>query len=577
MSLRGIKKAIVRTPHKLLGKKSVEDTDIVDWEADLKAAETGLGFIASETKKLASIWAKSLECQSAIIETFLRVNAGAVPQQQRGKSHTEATHHTQRIKDVEFEELDVEVDVSPLFLEQLAEYRTLTVQLKLNVGYRNHEVETSVKAQCIQMKGYLHDLGKLLAKRKRKKIDMDRSVSGIYKLKHKSEALSELEITKLVDLERNHAAAETAFREIDEKMHLVLPEALSLLSEFLNKMSSKLYGHNLWVFRQINEAFMRFGVYYGLVKNDQFETYNYQDIIRLWESAIVKTYQIDALTLLTHGETPLAVEEVEIDSENETQEEEHGNAVIRKLEHAAGTVKQKVNPLHTTHAPKLKGGIFELAADPLESFVKFNDPEFQQADLVAHTVSVSSPTSPQRGWSPFIKNAPFLPFRSRSGSLNDNSHLRVSTDLHLKPQDTHSYTPVSGSPLKSDYDPEQALTAVPISPTSVLSSDTVKSAAMKAVEDGLSWMYNAHKFEVTESPLAVPFQRSRLNTYPLMVNPALASSLEESRRIIGASSLTFKLEHGGKKTEGVDDDVDSSHSFKSAEDFEFAAVVSPIK
>ncbi|VVT43597.1 uncharacterized protein SAPINGB_P000055 [Magnusiomyces paraingens] len=244
--LKGAKKAIVRTPHRLLGNKSIEDKIIIDWTKDFVTADEALSQVARETKKFASTWRDICSAQESLSLAFREIyepirdeNAYRVVQETPESSLTAVAQFSEFVGSAMKDAIDP-------YLQSL---------------------EGPFSTRIGEAQECLKSVQKLLTKREHKKVDFDRNNNALERLnkkRHGGEALSEKEQTSLAHQEQELEAATEMFHELDEKVKSTVPYVLTYMSEFLNHMTVSLYLTQLKVFEEAQRLLANYAQPQGL-------------------------------------------------------------------------------------------------------------------------------------------------------------------------------------------------------------------------------------------------------------------------------------------------------------------------
>lgn len=239
--LKGARKAIVRTPHRLIGSKSIEDRIIIEWSKDFDTAENAVDFLMKEVSKLSTYWTAICKCQVAlakelqvIYEPISGDNAYSVVQETPESSMVAIQGYVATVQ-------EVETKILPL----LAEF------------------EVSFVAKCKTVKEIISNVHKALKKREHKKLDFDRHSNNVEKLLKKQD-LSEKDQQQLVKMEQELDAATDIFHAQDEKVKSTIPYLLTTMSEFLNPLTSQLYLTQLNVYKIWSETLFAYSQTQGL-------------------------------------------------------------------------------------------------------------------------------------------------------------------------------------------------------------------------------------------------------------------------------------------------------------------------
>ncbi|OWB85965.1 hypothetical protein B5S33_g4643 [[Candida] boidinii] len=267
MSLKGVRKVIYRTPHQILGKKSTDDEIIKIWEHDIKVAMAGLDFLEHQERKWSQTWGRIMDNMLQTLRTF-------------------KIFHKNFQVDTESDDKDkkpqqVDDEFSNITVHEIKQAEKLIKSLYNSLSEIIDKSEESFCEKCHSMKGYLHETQKLITKRNHKKIDYDMTTTTVEKnlSKDNLDKSDKLKM-KLETSKQQLNEYKVIFLNIDEKTKLIVPQVLATLSEFLNKLSIKLYYDQLEIFETVTKSMKRFVESQGLVMKTL--NYTYEDVINDW-------------------------------------------------------------------------------------------------------------------------------------------------------------------------------------------------------------------------------------------------------------------------------------------------------
>ncbi|GME72980.1 unnamed protein product [[Candida] boidinii] len=240
MSLKGVRKVIYRTPHQILGKKSTDDEIIKIWEHDIKVAMAGLDFLEHQERKWSQTWGRIMDNMLQTLRTF-------------------KIFHKNFQVDTESDDKDkkpqqVDDEFSNITVHEIKQAEKLIKSLYNSLSEIIDKSEESFCEKCHSMKGYLHETQKLITKRNHKKIDYDMTTTTVEKnlSKDNLDKSDKLKM-KLETSKQQLNEYKVIFLNIDEKTKLIVPQVLATLSEFLNKLSMKLYYDQLEIFETVTK------------------------------------------------------------------------------------------------------------------------------------------------------------------------------------------------------------------------------------------------------------------------------------------------------------------------------------
>lgn len=386
MSLRGLKKTLYRTPHQLFGRKDSDDLRVKQWEHDISNALAGLEYMKSNKQSWCKYWIDNATYFTEIIETFRDLHCSLendIEEENVIKRRKErAKLRKKKNESLVNEELipDGDEELSKLTMHELNKAFQLSKRLRAEIE-RLCQTDTNLFVeQCNGMIVALKATEKLLVKRNHKKIDFDMQFKKVETLhKHsivenatdKDKSSYDIHSKKLNE-------QEATFNDIHEKVNIIVPQVLENLSEFLNKLSIKLYLSNQELTNVIQKNLTKFVVTQGL---SSLKELDYEQIIGEFQVAHSRSMEkLDSFMLLKEYRS--------LRQKNLTQK------TVSHVNNVAGTVvdstvnltstiytkttkpNQKVS-LSLTNAPAIhnpikpmdKNGFFASAADPLK-FIK---------------------------------------------------------------------------------------------------------------------------------------------------------------------------------------------------------------
>lgn len=268
MSLKGVRKVLYRTPHQILGKKSTDDEIIKVWEHDIKVAMAGLDFLEHQERKWSQTWGRIMDNMLQTLRTFKIFHKNFQVDKESHDKKDEKSHQV----DDEFANITV---------HEIKQAEKLIKSLYNSLSEIIDKSEENFCEKCHSMKGYLHETQKLITKRNHKKIDYDMTSTTVEKnlSKDNLDKSDKLKM-KLETSKQQLNEYKVIFLNIDEKTKLIVPQVLATLSEFLNKLSMKLYYDQLEIFETVTKNMKRFVESQGLVMKTL--NYTYEDVINEW-------------------------------------------------------------------------------------------------------------------------------------------------------------------------------------------------------------------------------------------------------------------------------------------------------
>ncbi|KAK9455874.1 hypothetical protein V1511DRAFT_320732 [Dipodascopsis uninucleata] len=226
MSIRGMKKAVVRAPHVLIGSKSPEDLSIIEWTKAINEAETGVEEILKESKKFREGWRSILTVQSQISTDFESLYQ-PIPEEDDTKVMQETPKST---------------------MDAIDKYRDVLIEIKKAIDPILDSIDVSIIQKCNTVQGHIDSIKKALKKREHKKIDYDRYMNSVEKM-HRKEIQSdkaELNLEK-AKLELDKFTQE--FQLHDERIRTILPQFLVHFSEFIEPLATVFYNIQINIYQ----------------------------------------------------------------------------------------------------------------------------------------------------------------------------------------------------------------------------------------------------------------------------------------------------------------------------------------
>ncbi|KAK9366880.1 hypothetical protein V1509DRAFT_628203 [Lipomyces kononenkoae] len=246
MSIRGMKKAVVRAPHVLIGNKSPEDLTVIEWTKAINEAEDGLEEIIKNAKSFRDSWISILSAQVAISRHFGTLYE-PIPEEDPCKPVQETPTIT---------------------MAAVIKYKEVLVEVQNAVLPMLDSIDRMVVQRCVTMKGYIDTIKKALKKREHKKIDYDRHTNAVEKLQKKS-TLNDKDASNLERIQKDLDKATEDFRVHDQYIKDTLPKVIVQLSEFVAPLSTLLFEVQFGVIEITKEFLYPFAQAQGLLDLDK--------------------------------------------------------------------------------------------------------------------------------------------------------------------------------------------------------------------------------------------------------------------------------------------------------------------
>ncbi|QPG74068.1 hypothetical protein FOA43_001389 [Brettanomyces nanus] len=261
MSLRGVKKALYRTPHQIFGSgnKTVDDRQLKAWEHDINNAIAGLEFLQLEAKKWQRCWIDIATTLLHVIGVFSDIHK-PLDSSRKSKSGT-GTAGFEEEKAPGSSDVEKGEQFTYITHHELAEAYKLVEMLFQDVSATAEYEYDSVADRCKAMKDNLKAISKLITKRNHKKIDYDMSFGSL----EKAMSSRTTEALKVVHSQSKMEQSKEIYLDLDSKVRIVLPPVLETLSEFLNKMAMKIYYGNVETLRLFRTNLRDFAQSQGLL------------------------------------------------------------------------------------------------------------------------------------------------------------------------------------------------------------------------------------------------------------------------------------------------------------------------
>lgn len=266
MSLRGVGKALYRTPHQLFGQKTTEDAIFKHWESDIKVALAGLEYLKIENQKWKKFWISAITNFIQVIDIFKDLHCKLEHYKGKSKKSNNDTDEQTTDKNEEFTSVTIHE------LEQAGKLANILLNKTTKLV---DNASDSFVAKCNGMIDILKGVEKLITKRDHKKIDYDMTSNKVEStLKN---IKNDKDKAKLETEQQKYNESEIIYKDLNEKIKLIIPGVFSNLSEFINKLTYKLYFSNLDILEFIQRNVEKFDKIHGIVSNS--DIMSYEDII----------------------------------------------------------------------------------------------------------------------------------------------------------------------------------------------------------------------------------------------------------------------------------------------------------
>lgn len=526
-----------------------DDELISHYEHDIKVAIKALKFLSSQINKLAtSHWPRVFKTNLKVSSQFLQLIG-------------ENSLHFDGIEKYydEFDKIQAEEEIPsihpkekqfliPSVFHELCNYVSSMEQLQDKIIKESEWHASSVKLRVTEMSKYLRDILKLIKKRNNKKNHYDKIHKKISKLMKKTTPLDEKEQKELNTLDIALKEASSIYTKLDDKLKAILPHALSFLDEFVDSIGKIVVCKQLDLYKEIDSTLKYFSIFHGFTNlkyRDESDglIQSYEAIVTQWESNMTPTrLQLESFITIIHDKNPDLLDE-SIDDELKT----------KKTEKIWNKMTSKMNDKkHQIKAKDTANGIFNdyLEADPLESFLNYQNPNYNRSETYHPTKIVNAsevhlpvnnlppppPLPPRSNTSGMLKALPVVPASQVSTPLpplpNRNNSLPPTPRSNLKRSGSiDSFESVnssdsSSSSIISDYDSEILST--------VASKVLLDNSSPDVVNKHISKAYNSAKNDIKAAPIT--------STDPIYnkINP------NESLIFNKTSSISYKIDQYNK-------------------------------
>lgn len=384
MSLKGVGKAIYRTPHQLFGHKSDEDLIFKQWESDIKTSIAGLEYLKNENTKLNKFWISTVTKFLMVIDVFRDMHCDLEFTKQNSDDKT--ADRNEEFTNVTMHELEEASKLAKLLLDKVTKLA--------------NDSTDSFTEKSNEMIKVLKNVEKLLVKRDHKKIDYDMQIKKMESVL-KIQNATEKDKSKIDATEKKLSETELIYKNFNDKVRLIIPEVLSSFSEFISKLTLKLYFNNSDILDFIQRNLLKFSRVHGIVSDSTLLSYEY--IISEFNSVYAQgESKLHELSLLKDFRS--------------FREKTMKDKTVKHVNNAAGTVVDStVNFTSTIYTkaskpnqrlsmslstfkidnpvkPYDKSGIFSTSLDPIE-FIKNTDQAIEMSELDMEKLSLKSPIS----------------------------------------------------------------------------------------------------------------------------------------------------------------------------------------
>lgn len=427
MSLRGLKKALYRTPHRLFGKESEDSATVKAWQHDIETAIAGLDFIKLEAKKWKQYWIDSATTLSHILGILADVHGPLRVGEDEAIEDDEEEEEEGHVNDEQpklerrtsFKQtLGIPVSLSSVFgvksnkgsvskdeqfayitHHELREAKRASKIIYEGIQEIVDEQYKSISTRCDAMKDNLKEVLKLISKRNHKKMDYDMSVNIVEKaVVSKGSSDANKDITHLNHSQTKMEQAKQIYENLDVKVRTVLPPVLEVLSEFLSKLTMKVYFSNVKTMKHLEASTRRFSESQGLLGAGDGNL-SYEMIMNEFLSAYSTGQdKLETLDLLQQYRT---LRQKNLKDKTIKGVGSAATGVARAAVDVTGTVYHKTtksgqkvslrnlkieNPVKAYQG---ETGIFSTATDPIE--FQLRSMQDEENKLLSETASLKSP------------------------------------------------------------------------------------------------------------------------------------------------------------------------------------------
>lgn len=483
---------------------SSDDELISHYEHDIKVSIKALKYIVAQNSNLGkNHWRRVLKSNLRITALFLNLIG-------------ENSLHFDGIEEYydEFDRIQAEQEIpmvhpkekqfliDSVFYE-LCNYITSMNQVKETITREADLFASSIKLRVNDMIKHLRDMLKLIKKRIKKKDEYERLHKKINKLMKKTSPLDEKEQKELNKLENKIKDANGIYTKLDDKLKAILPHAMSFLDEFVDTITKMIMCKQLELLKEIDSALRYFSIYHGFTNLDKDGemVQSYEGIIDQWETTVTSTrLQLESFITIIHNKNPKLLDEL-IDDELKTLK---GEQIWNKMTTKAVTLKHTVKPKDHLN------GIFSdyIAADPLDSFVKLQNP----SQYAAETYHPSKIINASDLYIPVVNSAPPppLPPRENTSDLGKALPARplpptptVNQAASVPPPMYRSISMDSFDSIRSDESNESSFSDDNDDLSTTASSILLSNSSPDVVNKSLARIYNKAKNDIKVAPITL--------------------------------------------------------------------------
>ncbi|KAK9471137.1 uncharacterized protein V1510DRAFT_381590 [Dipodascopsis tothii] len=241
MSVRGVRKAVVRAPHIFVGNKSPENLTVIEYTKAVTEAEKGLDEIVAAAKAFRTAWTKILSTQEQTAKYLLQLYE-PIPEEDPYKAVRETPQSS---------------------LDAVTAYHDVLAEIQARVAPILDTVDVALIQKCTIVKGHIEAVRKALKKREHKKIDFDRFTNAMERVQRKT-AVSEKDDIASRKLQADLDRVTAEFELHDRYVQDVVPAFIGLLSEFLHPLSMVVFMTEEKILQTMTDLFFPFAQAQGL-------------------------------------------------------------------------------------------------------------------------------------------------------------------------------------------------------------------------------------------------------------------------------------------------------------------------
>ena len=452
MSLKGVGKALYRTPHQLFGHKSNEDLIYKQWESDIKTSIAGLEYLKSENIKLTKFWISMVTKFLMVIDIFRDLHCNLDKKNKQDK----LVDNNEEFTNITMHELEEASKLAKLLLDKIT-----------TLSNKSSDSFTQKSNDMIKI---LKNVEKLLVKRDHKKIDYDiqtKKLESVLKVQNATEK----DMSKIEATEKKLSEAELIYQDFNNKVKLIIPEILLNLSEFMSKITFKLYSDNSDILNYIQRNLSKFSRIHGIVNDSTVLTY--EQIINEFNTAYSQgESKLLELTLMKDFRS---LREKTLKDRTVKHVNSTAGSVVDSTVNFTSTVYTKASKpnqrlsmslssfkIDNPVKPYDKAGIFSTSLDPIE-FIKSADEAIELSELNKENITIDQSLSD----SEFENNSLYSHSQSIHPSSKTSTH--VNTDW-MKPLKNST---IKSPPLSSTTDNSDSMT--------INSNDTTNDTTQESI------------------------------------------------------------------------------------------------